>query len=360
MDLPIRVLREPGTELIVSVDGAWNAPGLNLSHWPGNTTPPELKHDLSTGIALAFARLPEGRQAELAAGCVALANNHLDTDGICSLFAVRYPDRALPRAEKLLAAAATGDFFTVPSDEAFVVDAIVKGLRDEQRSPWRERVVGLSADERDEWCTREMVERFASILDGDVDEFRSLWEPDLEALKADVRDLALCSRDELVHLDLAIWTAPRDTTSSRAGAQRVFDPGRHALLGDGGDRVLVIGGTQAAATYRFIVGTYSWFDLVTIKALARPDLAALAEELNSLEGTEPGDEVAWRYQPITGASPELWFGTSDFETFEEHAAPFLRPSTLAPETVKARVVDALRATWVFPDEVEEAEAYPFG
>jgi len=106
VDLPIRVLLDAGTEPVLSVDGAWNAPGLNLSHWPGNTTPKELKHDLSTGIALAFARLPEGRQEELAEGCVALANNHFDTDGVCAMFAVRHPELALPRSEELLAAAA--------------------------------------------------------------------------------------------------------------------------------------------------------------------------------------------------------------------------------------------------------------
>ena len=31
---------------IVSVDGVTGARGLNLSHWPGNTTPRELRHDL--------------------------------------------------------------------------------------------------------------------------------------------------------------------------------------------------------------------------------------------------------------------------------------------------------------------------
>ncbi|TDJ73264.1 MAG: hypothetical protein E2O39_05555 [Planctomycetota bacterium] len=355
MDLPIRILLEPGPDRVVSVDGAWNAPGLNLSHWPGNTTPTELKHDLSTGIALAFARLPDGRQAELAEGCVALANNHLDTDGVCSMFALRYPELALPRAEKLLEAAAAGDFFAFPSEPAFVVDAIVTGLRDPERSPWRERFAGLTDEARYELCTRETLERFAGILDGEADDLRGLWEPELAALQADLRDLAQCAKDELVHLDLVVWTAPPGTVSSRAGGAAVFDPGRHALFANGGDRVLVLGGIAGGVTYRFLLGTFSWFELVTIRALPRPDLGALAEELNALEGTPTTAEVAWRFQPVTGASPELWFGTPDFETFEEHAAPVLRPSALAPETVKAHLVDALRATWVFP---EESAAYP--
>ena len=81
----------------MSVDGAWGAPGLNLSHWPGNTTPADLEHDLSTGIALRFGRLDESDRAERAAGCVALCNNHFDTDGMCALFALVDANAAPPR-----------------------------------------------------------------------------------------------------------------------------------------------------------------------------------------------------------------------------------------------------------------------
>ena len=57
MDLPLTVVSRRTSERLISVDGAWDQPGLNLSHWPGNATPPALRHDLSTGAALAFARL---------------------------------------------------------------------------------------------------------------------------------------------------------------------------------------------------------------------------------------------------------------------------------------------------------------
>ena len=45
MKLPVRILLDPEVspedpgEPLLSVDGAWGAPGLNLSHWPGNKTP---------------------------------------------------------------------------------------------------------------------------------------------------------------------------------------------------------------------------------------------------------------------------------------------------------------------------------
>lgn len=347
MDLPIRLQTEPGDERVVSVDGVFGAPGLHLSHWPGNATPRELRHDLSTGSALAFGRLGAAERERYAEGCVALANNHYDTDGACAMLAVRHPKVALERADALLAAAEAGDFFRFPSEDAFVVDAILSGFSDPERSPFANALRGLTDLERYELCTHEALERLPRILDGDTADYAPSWQAPLARAKTDLTTVAACARDELVHFDLCILTAPVATE---------FDPGRHALFGSGGaDRVLAIGPRADGTTFRFLLSTLSWFDLVTFHAQPRPDLAQLAAELNELEGSAPEADVAWRHQSLTGASPELWFGTRDLEQFSEFAADVLRPSSLAPDEVKARTIDALRASFVFPEEDEEAE-----
>ena len=88
MELPVVVTPpEPGVP-VIAVDGAWGAEGLGLSHWPGNRTPGDLRHDLSTGSALLFARLPEVERHERAGGAAFIANNHYDTDGAMALFAL--------------------------------------------------------------------------------------------------------------------------------------------------------------------------------------------------------------------------------------------------------------------------------
>ncbi|MFN0008903.1 MAG: DUF6687 family protein, partial [Planctomycetota bacterium] len=169
MELPLVVVTERTEERLVSVDGAWDQPGLNLSHWPGNATPKELRHDLSTGVALAFGRLQPGERARLAAGCRAIANNHFDTDGACAVFAVRHPELALPRAKRLLEAAAAGDFYQMPSEEAFALDATVTNLADPRRSPWAARFSGLETRARHELALREIVERMPAMLDGGLE-----------------------------------------------------------------------------------------------------------------------------------------------------------------------------------------------
>lgn len=95
----------------VYVDGA--QPGYrSLTHWPGmsNSTPKGINHDLSTGIALNFARLDPKDQKQAVGDFTTVSNNHYDTDGALAAFTLVHPEDALKRADIMLAAAATGDF----------------------------------------------------------------------------------------------------------------------------------------------------------------------------------------------------------------------------------------------------------
>src|SRR5262245_51148787 len=96
-------------DLHLSVDGMTSC-GPNLSHWPGNRTPPCWKDDLSTGICLRFARAQPAEQRDFLAGAEVVLNDHYDTDGFGSLLAILRPPVAFAREELVLAAAATGDF----------------------------------------------------------------------------------------------------------------------------------------------------------------------------------------------------------------------------------------------------------
>jgi hypothetical protein len=336
-ELPIRIVEGPSPEPVLSVDGAWNAPGLNLSHWPGNSTPAELRQDLSTGIALAFARLPEARQQELARGCTCIANNHYDTDGVLALFALARPEEALPHAPFLLEAAAAGDLFRVPNERAFALDRLITGLA-EAGSPWEPLWRGKSGREKHEILVRQLLEKLPWILAGGLEELGAVWKPALERLRADLEALRGAAKDEIVHLELAVWSS-----------ERPIAPGRHALFGTSErDRALVLARERGGTLARLVINTSSWFELVSRPALPRPDLTALAARLNALEGTVSGAPLAWRTQPADSPAPELWFGRAELEFFAEHNAA-LAPSRLDPVLIKRTLVESLRAAWVFPD-----------
>ncbi|HVS17431.1 MAG TPA: DUF6687 family protein, partial [Planctomycetota bacterium] len=148
MSFEPRIVDAPPAEPFVGVDGHLAGARLELSHWPGNATPRELRHDLSTGAALAFAALSRERRAALAGGARVVANNHFDTDGTLAMFAVLEPEAARARAAGLLAAAAAGDFFAWPDDRALAIDALVNGATDAERSPLAGELAGLAGSAR--------------------------------------------------------------------------------------------------------------------------------------------------------------------------------------------------------------------
>ncbi|MEM9381725.1 MAG: DUF6687 family protein [Planctomycetota bacterium] len=359
--LPVRLVTAPGGlpagARVVAVDGSWpesveprRTGGLHLAHWPGNDTPADLKRDLSTEIAFAFLDLAETDRATRIQGCEALVLNHYDTDGVCAMLALSRPEVALPHRDRLIEVAASGDLFEVRSERAFAIDAALRNLADPARSG---RTFARDAAGR-QALLEAALDLLALLLEDDA-AAPELWRDDVRALSADRDDLDAALHDDLVYMDLGVWTAPTERVSSRAGAGAAFDPGRHALLASGRhDRALVLGPGAAGTTARLVLGTRSFFDLVSREPSARPDLPALAERLASLEGRRE-DGAAWRFQDPTGASPELWFGADELPLYAEHAGAALAPSRIEANEIKRMVLDAVRDAWVLPDDDDEAD-----
>ncbi|QDU69011.1 DUF6687 family protein [Engelhardtia mirabilis] len=337
MDLPYRLHDGSSTDPVLTVDGATGAPGLELSHWPGNRTPVHLRHRLSTGIALRFAMLPEAERRALAEGCTAVVNNHYDTDGLCAAWTVLNPERARSLASRLIAVAAAGDFQRVPDEHAFCVDVLVQAITDPERSPLKSSLRRLESRERHQLASDYVLEHLESWLGSELDErplakHADLWGPALERLRADLEllDDPRTLRRELDDIDLVLFELPRGT-----GVDAM--PGRHALFERGGrDRVLV-SARQADGRdlLRLIVGTRSFFDLDPAEAPPkRFNLERVAARLRELESAT--SDSAWQDDGNRHASPELWFGTDEHEDYEEHNLA-LHPSRLDATTVLAAI-----------------------
>lgn len=91
--------------------------GLELSHWNGNGTPDKYYADTSTEMALL---LPPDIMTD-----AVVVNNHLDTDGLLSVFACLQPALAQQYKELLISAAEAGDFGEWTSNGGVVLDACV-------------------------------------------------------------------------------------------------------------------------------------------------------------------------------------------------------------------------------------------
>lgn len=329
----------------IDADGPGGEEDLHLAHWPGNRTPEGLRRDLSTEIAFAFLDLPESERRAMLEGKEALVLNHFDTDGICALFVLVHPERARAHRELLNAVASAGDLFTASSGRAVAIDAALRNLADPAVSEFAAAVRCLESGERKQRLVLESLSVLGALLDDDGAR-PELWERDLARFEEDRAAVEAAAFDDLVYLDFGIWT----------GRDAPFDPGRHAVLADGRlDRALLLGPSSGGTTARFIVGTRSFFDVVSTRPSPRPDLAGLAAGLNEAERVDPDADHRWRAQPQDSATPEVWFGKPDLPLYTEHAGPWLAPSQLDPTVIKKHVTDAIRDAWVLPDDDDEAE-----
>lgn len=307
----------------LSVDGMTPS-GPNLSHWPGNRTPRQWRADLSTGIALRFARAPEAEREAFLGEARHVVNDHYDTDGFGALLAVLQPDVAFRYEELLLTAAATGDFGCWTTWRGFAIDRIVKHLGDEH-SPVRGAM--RSAKDDDELCLRRyqwLMERGESML-AHIGSYKALYEEEMVLVQGEI-DAGLrgaVERDAHGSLGFSVLRTQgprhRMTLNTLAGAYRVLH-----VQQDGGDTF-----------FRYHDRTESWFDLVTIHAPPRRDLQPLARTLAALEPEHDG--ASWQADPPSAPIPELYFGVPSEQEYGEITRE-LRPSRLTPDQVTAACV----------------------
>lgn len=310
----------------LSVDGMTPV-GPNLSHWPGNRTPRAWRSDLSTGIALRFARADRFEQEAFLGDAGLVVNDHYDTDGFGALLAVLRPEIAFAREELLLAAAATGDFGCWQTWRGFAIDRIVAGLA-RPESPVAGAFHGIA--DADELSLRRyawLLDHASAVLDH-PGQFAPLYADELARVQREI-DAGLRGDVDLrrhAAIDFAVITSrgPRHrmTLNTLAGSYRVL----HVQQGADGPR------------YRYHDRTESWFDLVTFHPLPRVDLRPVAATLSMAE--PPDAQGSWNADPPTEPIPELYFGVPAPQAYGQITRE-LRPSRLPAARVEAVLVDWL-------------------
>src|SRR6266850_1044408 len=225
------------------VDGVVEG-GLNLSHWPGNRTPAHLKADTSTEMALRLARDP-GRDDWLG-GVSVVTNNHFDTDGLLSVFAVLRPEEALRHETAMIQAARTGDFGEWTTPDALKFDAVVTAYDDEGRSP-------IVYD--------RLLSSLPDLLTGAAAR-KELWGDRMQAYMRSmirIRDVALVREHDAARLTVIEATEPLDEMAR-------FNLARH-------HRVLTATRSADGLVYEMAFQIFSWFDTLTPPRGTRFDLS---------------------------------------------------------------------------------------
>jgi hypothetical protein len=308
----------------LSVDGTVSN-SVHFSHWEGNETPPELKADTSTEIAVNLVAAPN--REELTRGIELVTNNHFDTDGILSVWTVLTGERALELRDRLIPAAEAGDFSEFTNEDAVRASIVIQGSdqpnpNEDLGSPLAYQLAGTNVDDARAYeLVLPEVERVLTNTDAYEPLWRSGWDKIAIALESFARGSSTVNNFGDVSL---VTLAPEVFSSSG------FNPTRHAapytaISHYAKGEVFVIATPFASGwTYRIDYPYYSWAETVVRPKITRRDWAKLLEGLNEAERNKSG---SWKVDAGEMTSAVKFLGTDGK----------LAASTVTPEAVAKAV-----------------------
>lgn len=310
---------------VISVDGV-TPRGPNFSHWPGNRTPKRFKADTSTEIALVLAALPAAERAREFDGLEIVSNNHFDTDGVLSCFAVLEPETALRHRERMLRAATAGDFQFLVDEEALAIDLTILDLGSKE-GPHRGELARLTGAERGQRQYELALAAVPTLL-ADPFAFRDRIG---DAVRRESRQVDYARRLARVERfpEHSFVILESDLALTRLAANTVA-----------GDcvRVLEIVADGDGWRYRFHERVETWFELRSRTYGPRLDLAPLVHRLNEIETART--EERWHADALDAPVVEAWFGTPAGEgSFTELDPTILGVSRIKPRLLRAAFLD---------------------
>jgi hypothetical protein len=295
----------------VIVDGSAQADTvLTLSHWPASPTPTVLQDDLSVQIAFHYLDRPDHHVT-----AEAISNNHLDQDGLGSMYALVDPEGATARREQVIDVARAGDFATF-------------SMRDSARIAW---TIAELAGGATGAGYPELLELLPDLLDH-PDRYREHWADEddhLAATEAGLADGSITIAEQ-PDLDVAVVTVPAHWQArpshrfTRIGAS-VVHPG---AIHNATDRFTVV--YQQGDRFELVYRYETWVQYTSRRPRARADLTPLAEELTA---DEPG-EARWTFDGVGDLEPALRLTGADAsaiapQPFLERVSAFLRAAPAA-------------------------------
>jgi hypothetical protein len=324
----------------LSVDGTVSN-SIHFSHWEGNRTPPTVKADTSTEIALNLVGSPQREQ--LTEGVELVTNNHFDTDGVLSVWTVMTGERALELREKLIAAAEAGDFSEYSSKDGVRASIVIQGSDaavpgEDAGSPLvRHLTNGAMIDEaRSYELVLPEVERVLTRTDDYEPLWRDVWQRIESALASFARGESRVEEDNATRLSL-ITLAP-----GLYGSQG-FSPVRHAApftaisANAHGEIFLIALPMMNGWGYRVDYPYYSWAETIVRPRIKHRDFNALIARLNERERRDEQRGSAQGHWTLDGREM-----TSAIKFMDRSGT--LCASTLSPEAVAEEMRAALIET----------------
>jgi hypothetical protein len=276
----------------IVVDGNKCGAGIQLSHWPGNTTPVQFKADLSVDIVLRLLVSPDPWVH--ISNLDVVTNDHYDTDGLLAIWALLNPRESLEHIPGLQAAAEAGDFYEFTSPEAVQFDLIVRAFESLESSPLAQQMAYGPSAHRWQIATEALLSEMPGLL-YQPQRYRHLWEEEYRRL------LEKISRLQSGAVEVREWPAEHLSVISSRFPLNHFTRNIAAR----GHRILETVKEREGSTYELYYREFLWYDIVFRSRTPKHLLLHAAEKLNAMES--PETYGSWG---LTRWSPALRFVAS--------------------------------------------------
>jgi hypothetical protein len=269
----------------VIVDGASHKDTvLTLSHWPGSSSPPEFRADTSTEIVVNYLATP-GADKQYAPKVRVVSNNHYDEDGLCSVWAMLHPKKALALRDVLVDVATAGDFNTYRRPQAAKVVFTIRSYANPETSPI---VDELQEDDSTGTARYQALLPLLEEFMDDTERYGPFWDSEWSAMLKSKTAMVMGQVElhEIPHVDLAVAQTP--------------EPLHPMVLYNSTERLRVL--TALPGGYYCLRYRYeTWVQFASRPVMPRVDLAPLLPRLQELEQ----GEGQWTFEGNDRTTPAL-------------------------------------------------------
>lgn len=270
----------------IVVDGAAHDDTLlTISHWPRSTTPLEFRADTSTEMVLNYLSTP-GADRKYAPRARAVSNNHFDEDGLCAVWAILNPKRALELRDTLIDVATAGDFHTYRRPQAAKIVFTIRSYADGDSSPLAPKLAGDDATGSARY--QALLPLLQSFME-DTPGFSPYWDAEWSAMRRSINAM---------HSDEAQLSEMRAIDLAVVEAQEPL----HWMVLHNQTQCLRVLTALPGGYYELRYRYETWVQFSSRPVRPRIDLAPLLPRLQALEQAP----VQWIFEGISRTTPALY------------------------------------------------------
>jgi hypothetical protein len=267
---------------VLSVDGIFPS-AMNLGHWPGNSTPPELKADTSTEMAFNLVESPD--KDKYLHNIEIVSNNHFDSDGVTAAYVLLHPEESILMKNALINIAVTGDFLEFTTEDALKADKVLNDLQYKEKSMFAD-IFGQSGDHIMNSLYQKAFELLPELVNK-IDNFENYFRDDFNHYTRS---------ESAFNSQTALWSDYNDCSLSVIESGFRLHP-VSVISHAGNDIVLTVEVSADGRKYELQYKPYTWHDTLRNKKVQRKPFESLINELNLIESDKNG---LWR---IIGKDP---------------------------------------------------------